>query len=115
MIDPTKLAKLTVLTGLLAAGCNSNPADQATTGPYTTPNISASHYNPVVNDTGARTGTDDPAIHPTGTSEVNGSGMQMAAPAGGVGGTNVGGGTSTQNGGSSSPSGATGSSGTVGR
>ncbi len=61
MTNRIPLAALTILSGVLVAGCGEN---KSTTGPYVTPDVSASHYNPVVNDTGARTGTDDPAIHP---------------------------------------------------
>ena len=112
------LTPVALLACLAVAGCHDTPADSTHIGNNVLPNYAGTHFNPAVNDDGSKVGTDDPAIHPTGTSEVNGGGMRMDRPAndinaGNPNGTTVGGGTSSENSGSGSPSGATGTS--VGR
>ena len=118
MRPSSTLTPVALLACLAVAGCHDSSADSTHLGNNVLPNYAGTHFNPAVNDTRSKVGTDDPAIHPTGASETNGSGMRMDTPSnninsGNPNGTTVGGGTSSESSGSSSPSGATGTS--VGR
>ena len=110
------LATTALTAGLFIVGCADHSEDMRTTGPNTTPDYPATHFNPAVNSDGALTGRDDPTIRSsagsaTGT-PVGPTGSMSNG--GNISGTTVGGGTSNENGGSSSPSGSTGSSGSTG-